>query len=179
MKIRILGILGGIALLLSAGSVYARSVSGNFGCSSISTNITFDGGANYAVELNCTGHDNFGNYSGQVISAYYNDGGSCTAPDGTPGGHFTLEFSTGVGTYNFNNDQIWAYSFNGSECLSLSGAIRGSTVYTINGGAGQFAGATGTETNKGKGSFLYYPNGAGQTGSFAQITGTVTGTVTP
>ncbi len=49
MKIRILGLLGGIALLLSAGSVYAGGpppkpvkVSGTFGGTFMNSSITFD-----------------------------------------------------------------------------------------------------------------------------------------
>ena len=103
MKIRILGILGGIALLLSAGSVYAGGdppkpvkVSGTYAGSFINAPITFDG-VNIAGLNNWMGHDNFGNYIGQRLNAYlFTDvstglpitGPACTAPDGTAGVSF-------------------------------------------------------------------------------------------
>lgn len=190
MKTRILGILGGIALLLLAGSVYAGGfpsgpkpvkVFGTFGCTFINTAITFDGGLNFATESTCSGHDNFGIYNNQNIEAYYlpTPPTDCTAPDGSAGVVYVLEFSTSASTFNFSNDQVWSYSFTGSTCQSLTtGAFSGSTTYTADGGTGFFTGATGTDTANVTGSYLYAA-GAGQTGYFGRNTGTETGTITP
>ncbi len=185
MKTKILGILGGIALLLSANQVYATGspkpvkYSAAFGCSFISTAITFDGGMNFASNTTCTGHDTFGIFNNQGIDAYYYDGGDCTAPDGTPGYHFTLEFATSANTYNFGSDQTWNYSLTGNLCSSPTTlSFGGSTTYTVSGGAGFFTGATGTVTVPFTGSFLYVA-GAGQTGNFGRNTASATGTVTP
>ena len=201
MKTKILGILG-IALLLSAGSVYAGGFPGGpkpvkvFGpvaCSFINAPITFDG-VNYASYANCTGHDNFGIYNSQGIEAYLTIdpstglpllGTPCTAPDKTAGESFPLEFTEFVDTYNFNNDQIFGYSFTGNFCVSdTTASYGGSTEHTIIGGTGIFTGATGTDTVNFSGSFLYYmntgfPPGTGQTGYFGQDTATITGTITP
>jgi len=205
MKTRILGLLGGIALLLLAGSAYAGGpggpppkpvkVFGTYGGTCINTSITFDG-VNYAVLNNWTGHDNFGIYNGQRIDAYLMTPGTpCTAPDGTPGVSFVLEFAEFVNTYNFSNDQIWGYSVTGSICESNTTGSNGeSNVYTILGGAGLFTGATGTVTIKQSNvvGTLYYapympfppyylPQGSSPlaTGLFCQVTGTATGTITP
>ncbi len=54
-----------------------------------------------------------------------------------------------MNTYNFNNDQIWGYSTNGSICASnTSGSFSVSNEFTILGGSGIFTGATGTVTQK-------------------------------
>jgi hypothetical protein len=201
MKTRILGILAGIALLLSAGSVYAGGFPGGpkpvkvFGteaCSFVNSAITFDG-VNYASIDPCTGHNTFGIYNDQTVGAYLTlypsglpiTGSPCKAPDGTAGESFPLEFAEFVATYNFNNDQLFAYSFTGNFCVSATTAsYGGSTEYTIIGGTGIFTGATGTDTVNFSGSFLYYmntgfPPGTGQTGYFGQDTATETGTITP
>jgi hypothetical protein len=208
MKTRILGILGGIALLLSAGSVYAGGpppkpvkVSGTYGGSAMNwPNIAFDG-VNTAALNNWMGHDNFGNYIGQRLNAYLMTdpstgmpitGPPCTAPDGTAGESFVLEFAEFVNTYNFKPDQIWGYSFNGSICESnTTGSNDESEVFTILGGSGLFTGATGTVTIKQSlvVGTLYYLNQSfppynlsygsySGTGWFGQITGTETGTIT-
>jgi len=179
MKTQILGILGGIALLLAAGSVYAGSPRpvkylAASGCTFISTGITFDGGINFASEDTCTSNDNFGFPSTQGLSAYYDTLTTCTAPDGTPGELFGLEFSTFASTYLFVNDQIWTYSFDGSICASdFTGAFAGSTTYTTYGGTGRFTGATGTSTFNATGSYL------DRQGNFGRYTSTGTGTITP
>lgn len=188
MKIRVLGILAGIALLLSADLVYAGDfpkrpvrVYGNFGCTFINTAITFDGGVNFASESTCSGHDPFGIYNNQTIAAYYlpTPPTDCTAPDGSAGVVYVLEFATGATTYNFSSDQVWDYSFTGSDCLSLTtGVSAGSTTFTTDGGTGFFTGATGTVTVPFTGSYLYAA-GAGQTGYFGRTSGTVAGTITP
>ena len=187
MKTRILGVFSGIALLLSAGSVYAGGPPPKpvkylsaFACTFISTAITFDGGLNFASDNTCTGHDTFGIFNSQGIDAYYYDGGDCTAPDGTPGYHFTLEFATSASTYNFGSDQTWYYSVTGNLCSSPTTlSFGGSITYTISGGSGFFTGATGTVTAPFTGSFLYAAAGAGQTGNFGRFTGSATGTITP
>ena len=208
MKTRILGILGGIAILLSAGSVYAGgpppkpvNVSGTYGCSWLTSTIAFDG-VNYASYNACTGHDNFGNYNGQKIAAYLAidpstgvpiTGPPCTAPDKTAGESLVLEFAEFVNTYNFKPDQIWGYSVTGSLCASnTTGSNDASTEFTILGGAGRFMGATGTVTQNEPDviGFLYYFNqpfppynlSYGSyvgTGAFGQTTGATTGTITP
>jgi hypothetical protein len=187
MNIRIVSILGGIALLFSANLVYAGGspkpvkLSGNFGCTFINTAITFDGGLNFASESTCSGHDTFGIYNAQAIAAYYlpTPPTDCTAPDGSAGVVYTLEFATTSSTYNFSNQQFWAHSFTGSLCSSLTtGANTGSTTYTVDGGTGFFTGATGSATANVTGSYLYAA-GAEQTGYFGRSTGTETGTITP
>ena len=55
----------------------------------------------------------------------------------------------------------------------------GTRVFTIGGGTGVFTGATGTITLSYTFSYLYSGTGAGQTGKFAQLTGTEIGTITP
>ena len=210
MKTRILSILSGIALLLSAGSVYADKkppkpveVSGTYGGTFINAPITFDG-VNTAVLNNWMGDDNFGNYIGQRLNAYSSTdvstglpitGPPCTAPDGTAGESFDLEFAEFVNSYNFKPDQIWGYSVTGSLCGSNTTGSNGeSEVFTILGGSERFTGATGTVTIKQSlvVGVLYYSNfppfppyylpyGSSplSTGEFGQITGTETGTITP
>ena len=208
MKTRILGILGGIALLLSAGSVYGADppkpvkVSGSYGGTFINVPITFDG-VNGAVLNNWMGHDNFGNYIGQRINAFpFTDvstglpitGAPCTAPDGTAGESFSLEFAEFVNSYNFKPDVIWGYSLTGSLCDSnTTGSNGDSEVFTILGGTGLFTGATGTVTIKESNVvgalyfapyppfppyYLPYGSSPEATGEFGQVTGTETGTIT-
>ena len=187
----ILGILGGIALLLSAGSVCAANfpvgprpvkVSGTFGCTFISNNaIVFANGANEANQVTCTGNDTFGITNTQHIEANLpTTGVTCTAPDGTAGLVYPVYFATYATTYNFTSDQIWAYSNTGSDCFSTTdNSGKGSRVFTIEGGTGVFTGATGTITINYTFSYLFSGTGTGQMGSFAQLTGTETGTITP
>jgi len=208
MKTRILSILGGIALLLSAGSVYGADppkpvkVSGSYGGSFTNAPITFDG-VNGAGVNNWMGHDDFGNYIGQRLNAYlFTDvstglpitGPPCTAPDGTAGETYSLEFALFVSSYNFKPDQLWGYSLTGSLCASnTTGSDSESEEFTILGGSGRFTGATGTVTIKQSlvVGVLYYSNfppfppyylpyGSSplSTGEFGQITGTETGTIT-
>lgn len=182
---KFLAALGTDAAIRSGGCNWSRSdlrrpserpggpkpvkVFGTFGCSFICTPITFDG-VNYASDDPCTGHYNFGIYNGQTMVAYLTidvstglpiTGPACTAPDKTAGESFPLVFAEFVDTYNFNNDQIWGYSFTGSICFSnTTGSFSGSTTYTIDGGAGFFTGATGTVTDNFSPvtGFLYYLN---------------------
>jgi hypothetical protein len=182
----ILGILFGIALLLSAGSVYAGGprpvkVFGSFGCTFISNNaVAFGHGTTEANEVNCTGNDTFGVYNTQHIEADEpTTGEGCIAPDTTAGLVYPVYFATYAATYNFSNNQILAYSVSGSDCFSTStNSGSGTRVFTIEGGTGFFTGATGTININYTFSYLFSA-GAGQTGSFAQLTGTETGTITP
>ena len=116
-------------------------VFGNFGCSFISTAvsaISFDG-VNGATAVTCTGHDTFGIYNQQGVAYYVLPPATvtpttCTAPDGTAGIEYTLVFAEFVNTYNFSNDQVWGYSFNGYDCFSIaphSPSFGGQIVYTI------------------------------------------------
>lgn len=185
MKTRILGILGAIALLLSAGSVYAGDAKpvkyhASGGCTFINTGITFDGGVNYASESTCTGSDNFGLFQSQLISASFDTGTSCTAPDGSTGELYMHEFGTYTKTYTLFNDQWWADSFIGTFCVNYTTNVFGATnTWDVLGGTGRFTGATGTTDDKATGSFLYLAVPPLQTGYFARDTFTSTGTITP
>jgi hypothetical protein len=149
MKSRTLSVFSAIALLLLTNSVYAdggRPVkfSAAGGCTFTNTTITFDG-VNYASISTCTQSDNFGLAAGQVIGACYDSGSACTAPDGTAGETYTLEFATAASTYTPFYDQIFSYSQTGTICTSLStGVGGGKTAFTVSGGTGRFKSAAGS-----------------------------------
>ena len=215
---KFLAALGTDAAIRSGGCNWSRSdlrrpserpggpkpvkVFGTFGCSFICTPITFDG-VNYASDDPCTGHYNFGIYNGQTMVAYLTidvstglpiTGAPCTAPDGTAGESFSLEFAEFVNSYNFKPDVIWGYSLTGSLCDSnTTGSNGDSEVFTILGGTGLFTGATGTVTIKESNVvgalyfapyppfppyYLPYGSSPEATGEFGQVTGTETGTIT-
>jgi len=115
----------------------------------------------------------------QNISAFFDSGQGCTAPDGTAGEAFTLEFATGTTSYPAHGDQFWSYSFTGTTCVSLTtGVSAGTNSFTVFGGTGRFRGATGTINNTYTGSYLYFAQ-SGQTGYFGQLSGSSTGTIAP
>ena len=183
MKSRVLSVLSAIAMLLLTNPVYAagaRSVkfSATGGCTFTNSTITFDG-VNYASISTCTESNSFGLATGQVIGAYYDSGPACTAPDGTAGETYTLEFATGAGTFAAFNDQIFSYSSTGTLCTSVTtGAGAGKTTFTVSGGTGRFKNATGSFVSSLSSSYLYSA-GPGQTGYFGRDTYSNNGTITP
>jgi hypothetical protein len=182
MKTSALFVLGAIASLLLANSVYATDgrpvgYSAAGGCTFTNTSITFDG-VNDASISTCMESDSFGLATGQVIGAYYDSGLSCTAPDGTAGETYTLEFATGASIYTAFNDQLFSYSETGTLCTSLTtGVGGGKTTFTVSGGTGRFKGATGSFASSFTSSYLYSA-GAGQTGYFGRDTYSNAGTIT-
>jgi hypothetical protein len=182
MKTRIFGIFGALALLLSAGSVFAFDqrpfrYNGTFGCSFVN-NAGLNFGSGNVTDTTCTGQDTFGLNNNQTLGSDGPAEGTCTAPDGTLGTQYPLFFATFVNTYNFSGDQLWTSSVTGSQCISqTTGSLSGTRAYTINGGSGFFTGATGTINVTYTGSYLGLP--AGSTGYFGHVTGTSSGTITP
>jgi hypothetical protein len=139
-----------LALVVAFGSVlsvapaYAYSgkiaFKGSEAGTFVNTNFSFYGGEDgldtvYGVDTLGGPHIN------QGVSEYYDSGDSCTASDGTIGELFYLSEALGVLTY-LNGGQIYTYSDNGSQCLSLTtGATKGTTELYVIGGSGKFTGA--------------------------------------
>jgi len=137
------------ALMFLATSAYAgggrpvkHSAAGR--CTFTNSTITFDG-VNYASISTCTENDTFGLAAGQVIGAYYDSGSPCTAPEGTAGENYTLEFATAASTYTLFSDQLFTYSQTGTLCTSLTtGVGAGKTTFSVSGGTGRFKNAAGS-----------------------------------
>ncbi len=114
----------------------------------------------------------------QAVEEYYDSGDSCTASDGTIGELFYLSEALGVVTY-FNGGQVFVYSVDGGQCISLStGVLKGSFKFVILGGTGKFTGASGSGTDYFTGVQLAAPSYPGS-GFFGQVQDVFSGTITP
>jgi hypothetical protein len=164
----------GGAMAYTAKPIYVKGYgAGSF----INTTFSFYAGGDGLTTA--TGNDNVGGaYFVQGVSEYYDSDDTCWAIDGTLGEKYDKYLEIDVGTY-LNGGQIYSYSVDGTECISLStGVINGVDPTVTYGGSGKFAGASGSGVTYFTGVDLYSPEPPG-TGFFGSIQYTNSGSVTP
>jgi hypothetical protein len=176
-----------LALVVAFGSILsvapAYSYSGKIAFkgseagSYVNTGFSFDGGEDGIDTV--YGVDTLGGpHLAQSVSEYYDSGDSCTASDGTIGELFDLSEALAIITY-FNGGQIYLYSDDGTQCISLTtGVQKGSLDFYIIGGSGKFTGASGSGSTYFTGVELAAPSYPGS-GFFGQVQDVFSGTVTP
>ena len=154
MKCKITGLsmVSGLALMLvliSASEVLAvtQKISGSGSFTFVNSNFTYDF-VSPASYITGPGNDNYGGqYTSVSIAEFAPSSTVCTAPDGTPGLQYDLVASNGVNTYKTGQIYYSAGAGLSTECVSnTTGSFTSTTVYTLAGGTGKFANASGTST---------------------------------
>jgi hypothetical protein len=123
-------------------------VKGSGSFSFVSAFFTYDG-VNGAILATGSGEDNFGGQETfQCVAEEVATKTSCTAPDGSAGTRFNLVQADCVFTYK--QGQLYTKAVGaaaGGECGSnTTTSSGGSITYTVTGGSGKFAGASGSLT---------------------------------
>ena len=187
-KVTGLGIVLGLAVVLvlaaasnslAAPKPIKYKASGNL--TFVTAFFSYDG-VSSAVYVTGSGKDNLGGSA--TVQAVGEFGPAtvttCTAPDGTAGLEYELDAANSVGTYT-TGDQVFSSAVaspGNLECLSNTTGSFGATVtYTVDGGTGKFATASGSVTVTVTGNLLAAPLG-GAGGLFGAEHFTSAGSVT-
>jgi hypothetical protein len=173
-----------VLILASESLAKATTVKGSGSATFISNStFSYDGTPGDASVNTGSAKDNLGGqYTFQSVAEYgAATATTCTAPDGTAGLQYDLVASNTVVTYNSGQAYSSAVpSSSNKQCLSnTTGSFSGTTTYTVNGGTGKFATASGSVTITFTGTTLAAPGtppGAG--GFFGADQFTETGSVT-
>jgi hypothetical protein len=176
------GIFGGLSLFGAGSEAFAATIpfTGSGTYTNVSSSFTYDGAAPAAL-LTGSEKTNLGPATFQVVSEVSPSAVACTAPDGTAGTTFNLVQTDAAGAWS--NGQLYvtaAGAAAGSQCVSsTTGSNGGSVTYTITGGTGAFAGASGRTLLKFAGQTLAAPgNPPGSNGLFGAGRFTFTGFLT-
>ena len=166
-----------VLISVSDSLAQANPVKGSGAGTFVTANFSYDGLAP-AVSTTQSGTDTVaGPFTRQTVAESKPTITACTAPDSTAGLQFDLVAADTVTT--FNTGQLYASAVaspTNHECVSnTTGSFGGAQTYTVNGGTGKYATATGTVTSTFTGQILT-PSGA--KGIFGAEQFTSTGSVT-
>jgi len=147
----------------------------------VNSSFTYDGAASAAL-LTGSESSNLGPATFQVVSEVSPSTVACTAPDGTAGTTFDLVQTDAAGAWG-QKGQLFFTAVGaqaGSQCVSsTTGSNGGSITYTITGGTGAFAGASGSTLLKFTGHTLAATGSPpGSTGIFGAGQFTFSGSLT-
>ena len=152
------GMLGASFASGSAAFAATTPFTGSGTYTNVNSSFTYDGAAPAAL-LTGSETSNFGPATFQVVSEVSPSTVACTAPDGTAGTIFNLVQTDAAGAWAKGQLYFTAVgAAAGSQCVSsTTGSNGGSITYTITGGTGAFAGASGATLLKFSGQTLAAP----------------------
>ncbi|MGA2409793.1 MAG: hypothetical protein ABSG46_05300 [Candidatus Binataceae bacterium] len=172
-----LGMMLSVAVAQAYPPSHPIAVKGSDAGSFVNSSFSFGGGVD-AINTNYGADTLGGPFISQVVSEVHFSGDTCIASDGSIGFLNDLYEALVVTTY-FAGGQLYTFSDDGTQCDSeTTGVDSGSSTFTVIGGNGKFAGASGS----GSASFTavdlaapYSPS----VGFFGANQDTYSGTVTP
>ena len=176
----VIGIVLGIGLTVAGGSVEARDKSFHAHFAGTNTNkddFSFPGTSGVAY-ITVAGKSTLGPYTAQAVSAWQLDNKTCTPPGGGSGVEIAGVAEVFALSFIATGEQLFLNLSPGQlGCCSATGGCTGQITFTVSGGTGRFAGATGTIVKTVKDMPLAPPDSPSSRGFFDSFTGTFDGTI--